>query len=332
MSFVIDGSEWVFDGWAKDDLIHTIERLIDRVWTAQRRNEVIWIGDDLQTRHVLGDHDLWSLLAPDAPITLPPELGQELAAWLGSAPRYLDEEPWPEWILEVQVSVDNSPQMENCDLAWAHHNVRTGRHVACIGLKRSGAYETTSALGSAVVHWISDDATHITFWRSAISSGFASVQALESYAEHAYPDLYFAPGALGRADTFGGGLQASRSELLRYLAVLNDYGIWAFTFPPPALTPEEPTGPEPTARPTNQIIERRFRGLNLNMAPENPNVKLNNACREAREITLAGKTFYCEWHGKLEAHRNRIHVHPPVPQSNGRVIIAILHEHLPLPG
>lgn len=332
MSFVVDGSEWDFDGWAEDDLIRSIEKLVDRVWIAQSRKEVVWIGDDLQTRHVLGDHDLWGLLAPDSPIKLPPELGQELAAWLGSAPRYLDEEPWPDWILEVQVSVDRSPSMENCDVAWAHHNVRTGRPVACMGLKRSGVYDTKSNLGSVVVHWVSDEITHRIFWRSAISSGFASLQVLESYAEHAYPDLYFVPGVLGHAGSFGGGFHASRPELLRYLEVLNDYGAWAFTCAPPALTMEEPAGPDPTSKPTNQIIERRFRGLKLDMAPENPNVRLNKNCREAREILLAQKIFYCEWHGKLEPHRNRIHVHPPVPQSKGKVVIAILHEHLPLPG
>lgn len=68
------------------------------------------------------------------------------------------------------------------------------------------------------------------------------------------------------------------------------------------------------------------------MAPENPDVYLDNRCRRAREIAIGERTLYCEWHGKLELHQNRVHIHPPVIESNGKVIIAFFHEHLPLPG
>ena len=68
------------------------------------------------------------------------------------------------------------------------------------------------------------------------------------------------------------------------------------------------------------------------MAPENPDVYLDRRCREARQITIAGRTLFCEWHGKLEPHRNRVHVHPPVRESKDKLIIGIFDEHLPLPG
>ena len=331
MAFVVDGAEWDFNGWTTEEVVGAIEALIARVWTARDRDEVVWIGDDLQTRPVLSDRDLWSLLSPDAPIMLPSELGQELAAWLGSAPRYLDEEPWPDWVLETLIQVNVLPAQLNSDQAWAHHHVRMGRSVACLGIKRSGPHTTVSRLGSATVHWVANEATNRAFWRAAINDEGSSAETLERLAPHAFPALYFHTGVWQELRNFAGGYLAARAELQRYLAALDDHGAWAFTFPPPALALGEAAGPDGDALPTNQVIERRFRGLNLNMAPENPDVRADSKCRRAREITVGDKILYCEWHGKLEPHRNRIHVHPPVPESNEKIVIAKFHEHLPLP-
>jgi hypothetical protein len=74
VGLVVDGAEWNFNGWSEDDIVKSIERLISRVWTARDRNEFVWVGEDLQTRYVLGNHDLWSLRSPDAPIKLSAEL------------------------------------------------------------------------------------------------------------------------------------------------------------------------------------------------------------------------------------------------------------------
>lgn len=331
MAFVVDGAEWNFNGWTKQQVVGAIETLVARVWIARDRDEVVWIGDDLQTRPVLGARDLWSLLSPDAPITLPSELGHELAAWLGSAPRYLDAEPWPDGILETLIQVGLLPAQQNSDQAWAHHNVRLGRSVACLSLKQSGPYNTVSQLGNAVVHWVADEATNRAFWRAAIDDEGGSAETLERLAPHAFPSLYFHTDVWQGLRSFAGGYHAARAELQRYLTSLDDHGAWAFTFPPPALAPGEAAGLDGNALPPNQLVERRFRGLNLDMAPESPDVRADGNCRRAREIGVGDRILYCEWHAKLEPHRNRIHVHPPVPESNGKVVIAKFHQHLPLP-
>lgn len=331
MSLVVDGAEWDFNGWSLADVIEAIDRLVGRVSTARDRNEIVWIGDDFQTRLMFGDCDLWSLFSPEAELQLPPELGHELAAWLGRARCYLDEEPWPDWIVETRVQVDELPVQENCDQAWAHHNVRTGTPVACLSLKRAGAHKTMSNLGSVSVHWIVDETTNRAFWRSAIDVHRGTADALERYAPHAFPSLFFHPDVWQGLSTFAGGYLAVRTEVQRYLAVLDDYGNWAFTAPPPALSPSEPAGPEVDLLPTDQIVERRFRGLNLDMAPENPNIRAHTSCRQAREVIVGNRTLYCEWHGKLQPHRNRIHIHAPVSESDGKVVIAKFHEHLQLP-
>lgn len=330
MSLVVDGAEWNFDCWSGDKVSQAISAFISLVWKARERNETVWIGDDLQTRAVMGGCDLWSLFSPGTPVKLSFDLAQELAAWLGSAPRYLDEQ-WPPCMDDILMQVDDESARENADQAWAHHHVRTGRALACLGLTRSGPHRTTSKQGTATVHWIVNERTNRMFWRDAIDIEGGGPETLERFAPHAFPDLYFCKGVWRGLKRFAGGYIAIGNELRRYLAVLDDYGAWVFTFPPPALEIGDDSGPDVDALPSNQIIESRFQRLRLEMAPENPNVYGNATSRRAREISVNNKTLYCEWHGKLEAHRNRVHVHKPDSVSGGKVIVAIFHEHLPLP-
>jgi hypothetical protein len=331
MAFVVDGAEWCFDGWPAGEIAEAIDQLLERVSTARDRNEIVWIGDDLQTRPVLDALDLWSLFSPTAPIHLQVEIQQELAAWLGIGSCYLDEEKWPDGMSDSLIQIDSGLPKENADVAWAHHNVRAGIAVACRGLKRSGPHTTLSSQGSATVHWIQNEVTHRAFWRAAIDVEGGSEATLERLAPHAFPDLHFHDGVWRGLNRFAGGYTAMRFQVQRYLAVLDEHGKWAFTYPPPALRRGEATGPRSEGQPPNQVVERRFHGLALTMAPENPDVYANGNCRRAREVTIGKRALYCEWHGKLEPHQNRVHIHPPVPESEGKVVIAIFHEHLPLP-
>lgn len=331
MAFVVDSSEWHFDGWTETQVIVAIERLLGRVQTALERNEIVWIGDTLQTRAVLGDLDLWGLWSPESPIRLPKEVQQELSAWLGSAHRYMDDE-WPDGMEETVLQIGDDEAEDNEDVAWAHHHVRNGRAVACLGLVRSGQYETTSILGTVSVHWVLSESGHRNFWRAAIKVEGDGAHELEKLGPHAFPDLYFFDGVWHGLLKLAGGYLAQRVEIKRYLGAFDDHGRWVFTCPSPALSPHD-TGADAKqgGGPTNQEIERRFQGFNLNLSPENPNVATNEACRTAREVTIDTKKLYCEWHAKLEKHRNRIYIHAPVPESENKVIIAIIDEHLPLP-
>jgi hypothetical protein len=331
VAFVTDGMQWSFNGWHPEEIRDAIDTLLERVRVAYERDEKVWIGDDFQTRHVLGGLDLWSLFSPVAPLALPAELGQELAAWLGRAPLYADEPNWPEGIGESLISVNCAEAVENNDLAWVHHSIRAGRPMACLSLRERGKCETISSQGRASVHWVNSENEHRTFWRDAIDIEGDNEAVLERFSPHAFPDLYFYNNVWRGLSRLAGGYSAIRTQLRRYLSTLDDYGAWAFTFPPPALSPDEAVTAESDVQPSSQIIERRFHGLNLDMAPENSNVYADGQCRRAREVTLGNRTLYCEWHGKLERHRNRIHVHKPVPEADEKVVIAFFHEHLPLP-
>lgn len=332
MAFVIDGSGWDFSGWDSDRISLALDRFLERADIARERGETIWLGDDLQSRHVLNTLDIWSLWSPESPFDLSREILQELSALLGSAPRYADENEWPPGFEDdITISVAGGPAVENADVAWAHHWVRARRAVGCMALEVSKVADTSSSLGSVALHWITSEHSHRGFWRSAIEVQGDTERSLIALAPHAFPDLHFHEGVWHGLGALAGGYSSLRQVIRGYLAVLDDEGEWVFTHPPPALLRRDSVAPQVGVQPSNQVVERRFQGLGLEIAPENPDVRADRRCREAREIRIGTRTLYCEWHGKFEPHRNRVHIHPPVPESAGKVVVAIFHEHLPLP-
>jgi hypothetical protein len=298
VSFVIDGSEWKFDGWSADEIDTALGGLLERVTIARERQEQVWIGDDLQTRVVLGGLSIWELWAPACPVNLSPELRQEFAAMFGRTSLYLDEETWPEGMSEhTTVAISGSQQSENSDVAWAHHSVRSRRAVACLGLRRRGVHTTVTNSGSADLHWVVDEPGHRAFFRAAIDVEHDSEATLERFAPHAFPDLCFIDGIWRGLGDFAGGYLGIRERLRDLLAVLDDHGHWALTAPPPKIR-EEDEGPMGTGEPSVLLIQQRFKTYGIVLAPEASDVKDDTTCRLARERVLGGRTLYCEWHAK----------------------------------
>lgn len=328
MAFVIDGSEWSLDRFESTaNFFCAIEQVIERAYIAEDRRETVWIGDDFQTRSMDGELDLWSVVSQ---LGASGELRQELASWLSRAPCYLDTE-WPEGIEGgLWVEVGGGPAEENSDIAWIHHCNRIGRPVACLSLSRSGCFETTSHLGTVSTWWVQSEADHVGFWRSQIADGDGE-RLIQQLAPHAFPDICFTPNVWRGIRGFAGGYASASEKLRKCLSVLNDFGSWIFTTPPPALRPEDNVAATAGSA-TRDIIQRRFTGYGLTVAPEANEVGLKARYRAPREVVLGSRTLYCEWHEKLEPHQNRVYFHGPVPESDGKIVIGIFSHHLPLPG
>jgi hypothetical protein len=329
MRFVVDGSQWRFDGLGANEVIEALELLVERMTVAQERGEVVAYGDELFTTPVLGDLTFWGLTDPTASIVLPMELQQSLAAAFNTAARWTDGDDYPEG--DWMVSVDGGASEENLDVAWAHHRVVSSRPVACLGLLRSGVIATRRGDVTVEVHWVRTEREHVAFFRAAIDVEGDNAATLERLAPHAFPSLMFFPGVWRGISDFKGGYDGVRPQLRQHLGVYDDHGRWAFTAPPPLET-EEDTRPHGEGSPGQRLIEQRFELRSVEVAPEKPAVEADAPCRRARERELAGAILYCHWHGKLFGHTGRVHLYPPVPQSDNRLIVAIFHAHLPLPG
>jgi len=228
MAFVVDGSEWQFNGWSADAIETALGRLLERITVARERRERVWFGDDLETRPVLGSFTIWDLWSPACPVRLSAESRQELTSLLFQRQLYAEEESWPQGMADhTMVSIAGCERLDNPDVAWAHHWVRSGRAIACLGLQRKGVHSTVSDNGSADVHWVIDEPGHRAFFRVAIDVEHDSASTLMRFAVHAFPDLYFVDGIWRELGDFAGGYDAVRMELRRLLAVLDDHGYWA---------------------------------------------------------------------------------------------------------
>jgi hypothetical protein len=327
----VNGADWEFSDLDASQIAQLIDRALEFVDISITRAEEIFIGDDFQSRPMHGQLSIWDLFSPHSPLQLPRELWQELTGWLGRARCYVDLDQWPEGFDDALVSINGAAAVENFDVAWAHCCTLGRTPAACFSLRENLVAQTTTSAGSAVVHFVAEDAHRRLFWRDTIVEQGDSLESLIQYAPHAYPNLYFVEGTLEHAGRLSGGYVASRARVKGALAALDDWGLWAFTCPPPALRPGEEQLQEPNAAPDNRIIQARFTAFGIVAAPENPDVYRHRASREARETKLGDRTLYCEWHVKLELHRNRIHFHPPVPESDNKVVVGMIHEHLPLP-
>lgn len=314
-----------------DSIVQAIESFLDFVAVSSERDEPIMIGDEFQTMLMFDEFSLWELFGEDVALDLPQELRQELAAWLGRVKFYSDSEVWPEGMDSFSLSVDGGPMQDSPDIAWVHHSIRAGVTMSCASIFRSSVSRVRCQLGETVVHFVLDENGRKSFWRYSITFEGDNEQSLIRNAERAYPDLYFYRGVLNHLNNLSGGYLSNRLAIRETLEILNDFGAWVFNFPPPALAPEDTAPAQEGLNPSNQLIEKRFAGFGLDVAPEKPNVRSDVTCRIAREAKLQSRVLYCEWHVKLERHRNRIHLHSPVPESDGKVVVGMIADHLPLP-
>jgi hypothetical protein len=331
VAFVVNGADWNFGGMSASEVEKVIDRALAFVDVSIARGEEVWIGDDFQARPMYGASAIWDLFADDSPIRLRGEISQELAAWLGRARRYADTDEWPDGVEDAWVSIDHAAPVENADVAWVHHCIRAGTAAACFTLGASAIVETTTAAGTATLHFVGDEAGRRRFWREVIVIEGDNTESLIRNSPHAHPDLHFIDGVLWGVDRLSGGYLASRHRVRAALAALDDWGHWVFSCPPPAMTPHEEVLPDAGGRPGNLLIQNRLAGVGVTAAPENPDVRKHRVSREARETIIGARTLYCEWHVKLEAHQNRIHFHGPIPESGDKVVVGMIDAHLPLP-
>ncbi|PNH95348.1 hypothetical protein [Vibrio diazotrophicus] len=332
MSFVVDSSEWNFDGLQLEQVEEKLERFLERIDDASSRNETVYVDGDLQTRDVIESEDLWQYLTGVQSQGLDPSIIQELSAFLNKVTFFDDDEStWPPFFLVENVNDVNGESVE-LPLQFVHLHCCNRTPFALLSINEDKSISTFSSIGQFDIIYVNTSQGHVKFWRENALSIIRDTEAnLQLLSSHAFPNLYFYEDVWSGISSFDGGYAAVRHDLKRHLSVLNDYGAWIFTTSPPALSPEDTCELILNAEPTNELIQRRFQGKGLDVSPEKPNVKAHNTCRKAREISINGNTFYCEWHTKLELHKNRIHVYKPVQDADNKLIVGIFHEHLPLP-
>ena len=329
MFFVLEEASWEWDGSDREGYIERIEQLLDRLDVATERDEGFAASRELLEQNIAGAPLADVLWGGDGPLALPREVQERLTPHLSRMEYWDDDEPYREIEATIEDEAVVSPSAVH-----AHGQVCEGKAIACLPLpgRWSGPRTVVVDDRAAVVCFVTDEVAHREFFRDMLAREKLDEAGVVALAPHAYPSTYFLEDAWRGLRGFEGGYARVRDGLLRFLAVFDDHGAWAFTDETGRLSPSEPVSSDGRRVPvTDAIVQRRFTGWGLDLAPEKPNVRAHGSCRRARTRTLAGESLYCEWHHKLEPHINRVHVHRPTEGSGGRVIVAIFADHLPLP-
>ncbi|GGK67564.1 hypothetical protein [Nocardia camponoti] len=188
-----------------------------------------------------------------------------------------------------------------------------GVMLACLTTMRAGrrgarAVRATSGDSSVAIHFVADSSDGPSFWRAIID---AEPDLLDDFADHqhlAFPNTVFAENIWDQISRFDGSSLEVRRALIANLGGLDDYvlRIWA-------------EHSEPIQR-----IKQMQIAASVNCSPESPNTHKNSKAMHQRLVEFDGEQITCQWHAKLERHRNRIHfaVH------DGRLFVGIFADHL----
>lgn len=332
MSFVIDSSDWCFEGLSNSKITEILELFLERLALAKEREEPFFFGNDIQIKKVCGDMDLWTYLYSEKSVDIDIDIKNELIGYFNTGSFYEDiESSWPPYFLE-EIVTDFFGNAVHLDYSFVYYNLINHIPFACLSLFEKQQFQMTSIHGQAEVYFVNSEESNRIFWRKyALQVARDTKHNLQILSKHLYPNLYFHNDIWDGINSFEGGYSAVYVKLQKYLAIFNDYGKWIFMTPPPAIHHSDTVVPTLDVTPTNELIEERFQALGITVAPENPDVRRNEKCRKEREIVIDKKTHYCEWHGKIEPHQNRIHVHAPTKESKEKFIVAIFCKHLGLP-
>ncbi|MBF0613452.1 MAG: hypothetical protein HQL55_20260 [Magnetococcales bacterium] len=165
------------------------------------------------------------------------------------------------------------------------------------------------------LHLVGTECGLLGFYRDAPRLGDMDAVALIQNGRLAYPNLHFKADIDKEVRKFSKSYNIIRSSLMQALADLD-------SFLPDLLRTY-------TREPEDLI--RNFQAKStFEISPESPSTHANKTAMNNREITHNGKNMSCQWHLKLERHRDRIHF---CWETNARgennIIIGIFTEHLP---
>lgn len=147
-------------------------------------------------------------------------------------------------------------------------------------------------------------------WRHTFAVEDVPEREFFAVAAFAFPSLVFHPDL--RFGKFVGSYTAVRDPVVRILCALNDHFPRVFA--------------ERQGLPYDIAAAMGQHGVDL--SPESPKTRASDTFMRKRYVTYDKSQYCCEWHAKIERHRNRIHFTLPAAGPAGRILIGIFTEHL----
>lgn len=188
------------------------------------------------------------------------------------------------------------------------------RGVACLtfpSFHSKGFHRVAANCGDGEVYFfmVQDDLKD--FWRSIFSVEDVPEGKFYETAIAAFPDLVLHSSLT--FSHFDGKYLDLRQDVVEILSALNDHFTRVL---------HECKG-------IPYDIQSAMGHYRIDLSPESPKTRASARLMAKRDVDHEGTTYRCEWHAKLEPHRNRIHFTLPSPNLGGRVLIGLFVDHLP---
>lgn len=301
--FVVDEGAFSLDDVPQDEREDSLLSLTDQLAVLQGSGQIIHVIDDWGSVECLEGNDLaetmvsYQLLDRDRSLLLLGLLDQ-CVSWS----RPVDA--------EVESIVDGS-LCEGEGIAWAYEQVILQNWTAVVTTVNrfaSGVHNVSrgsQSLSVDIYFTVSTD-DHPGFFRRLYELDDISESEFFEHARLAFPRLVFAADISFR--NFRGAYRLLRATVVNHLGRINDYF--------PELYDAE-----------NGMPIRISSRLGIDVSLEG-NTRSSDRLMRLRDVEYHGQVYRCEWHSKLERHRNRIHFNVIDDMGYTKVLIGIFHEHL----
>ena len=303
--FVVDEGALSLDDVPEAERTDSLMALIDQLDALRVTGESIQLVDNWGAVECLEGNDLAETIV-NGPI-LDYEQSQRLLSLLD---RCLNWNRPAAFDVESEVVVDGS-HCKGEGIAWAHDQairqiwtaVVTTRHRFTAGVH---SVDKSSQSMPVDVYFAASTKDHPGFFRLLYEWEDISESEFFEQTRLAFPRLVFAANISFR--NFQGAYRTLRPKVVNHLGRIND------NFP--EVYAAENGMP-------NEISSR----LGIDVSIEG-NTRSSQRLMRLRDVEYRGQEYRCEWHSKLEPHRNRIHFCVISDMAETKILIGIFHEHL----
>ncbi len=310
---------------AADKLEQSLQGLVDLIQACRDKKETIVRSSHLYETEIWPGLQLFELLYdasklatqidPVDPIAL-----KAIQQALNRSVEWDNPLPANSTVEVAGVTVDAPMIVAVCSLDAA------GRGAACLalGVRRDRIGEVPVRLGNTdhAIHFLAKRKDLPAFYRSIPEKEDLGPEAFMENAEHAFPELAFAPGLAEQFSRFSLPYREVRPLVTLHLSVLNDDFARLLR-----------------SEPDVRAVQAQLSARGVDASPESAKTRRNAKAIKERDVSLthvfvAGKELpvaavvRCEWHTKLRYDTDRIHFHPGSTDIDGRVFVGIFHAHL----
>lgn len=285
---VIDETSFDFRGLEASSIEDYLDDFSDTVWELREDSIATWKPPMLEAVTCADGYELFSYLMGAPGNLIDRDTRLRFFSLIGKCPEWDDSAPE---YLEVTFT-EGAPVMA-LSAAFALTLALRRQGVACLvfgACTRHDFVTVSSGAACANIFFFTTAAALKVFWRSLYELEDIPEADFFTLANLAFPDLLFNPDLTFRR--FEGAYRDLRRLIVSHLSVLNDDFLRAYR----------------AANGIARDVEATLASIGCpGISPESPNTHKKERVMRMRDVEYRGSAIRCEWHTKIEPHRNRIH-------------------------